>query len=527
MLVETRFDTIIIGGGAIGTCLARDLSLRGLSVLLLEQGDLAEAYTGIGREILLGGATVGLRNAKLGEICARERDIIYNIAPSLIDSCKSYAVAVTEEEIKTIERIHEFCATANIPFEQVEVSDFLNQEPNCNPAIQQIFQTHDALINPALWIIHNAQDAQSHGAKILTYCEVSHLLIEDKTVIGVQYLNNITNQKVNAYGKFVINATGPWVSSLEKDLELPSIDLQSPNIDVTTLLVLQGQPSSNLIWSPGETRIGSLLIPSLNSVILGETVNPIAIDVIGDFKPDYDTLEALYMQGEKIVPALRNYRTYRYFSIFQARSSSLHQEPIPNTLFTLLNYHQYGISGFLSIFGGNLTISRYIAEKVADEIAQEMHLISTCQTALTKLWTPDFDPLLVQSTNQIHSVIPSNVALNSQVHACSPDKIHTVCPCYAIEKSQLESVRSSLDIQKLEDYSRRTGLGWGFCLGQTCLIRLCNLESQWSDKSHSRLLSELSSTLENRWKSVLVRDPQLIRQMKLMKYMFRMGGALQ
>ena len=177
----------------------------------------------------------------------------------------------------------------------------------------------------------------------------------------------------------------------------------------------------------------------------------------------------------------------------------------------------------MSVFGGNLTISRYIAEKVADEIAQKMNLTSTCRTASTTLWTPDFDPLPAHLINQI----PPVSATNSQICACSPDTIHTVCPCNAIEKSHLESVRTSLTVQKLEDYSRRTYLGWGACLGQTCLVRLCNLESQRSSKSHSMLLSELSTTLENRWKTVLVGDPQLKRQVKLMKYMFRMGGALQ
>ena len=523
MLVETRFDTIIIGGGAIGACLARDLSLRGLSILLIEKGDLAEAYTGVCRDILLGGATVGLENAELGQICALERDIICKIAPSLLDSCKSYAVAVSEEDIKNMGRTRDFCNTAQIPFEQVNVGEFLEQEPNCNPAIQQVFQTHDVLINPALWIIHNAQDAKTHGATILTYCEVSHLLIEDKTVIGVQYLNNLTHQKVNAYGKFVINATGAWVSSLEKDLELPSIDLQSPNIDVTTLLVLQDQPSSNIIWSPGASHLSSLLIPAPNSVILGEKVHPIARDAIAEFKPDYDALEDLFTQGENLIPTIRNFRINRYFSIFRAQSSSLHQEQDPLAPYTFLDYQQYGYSGFVSVFGGNLTISRYIAEKVADEIVQKMDLTIACQTASSVLWTPDYDSPPTRLITQIHSVS----ADNSQICACTPDNIHTVCPCYAIEKTHLESVRASLDVQKLEDYSRRTYLGWGDCLGQTCLIRLCNLESQWSEKSHSILLSELSTTLENRWKTVLIEDSRLKTKLRLMKYMFYMGGALQ
>ena len=34
-------DVIVIGGGCTGTGIARDLSMRGLSVTLIERGDLA------------------------------------------------------------------------------------------------------------------------------------------------------------------------------------------------------------------------------------------------------------------------------------------------------------------------------------------------------------------------------------------------------------------------------------------------------------------------------------------------------
>lgn len=39
-------DVIIIGGGVNGTGLARDLSLRGLRVILLERNDLAFGASG-------------------------------------------------------------------------------------------------------------------------------------------------------------------------------------------------------------------------------------------------------------------------------------------------------------------------------------------------------------------------------------------------------------------------------------------------------------------------------------------------
>ena len=526
MLVETRFDAVIIGGGANGTCIARDLSLRGLSVLLLEQGDLAEAYTGVSREIL-GGASVGLENGELGQICVRERDILCKIAPNLIDSCNSYVVAVSNDDIKNIERVRKFYAAAQIPFDPVNVDEFLKQEPNCNPAIQQVFQTHETLINPALWIIYNAQDAKAHGATIQTYCEASHLLIEDKTVIGVQYLNKLTNQKINAYGKFIINATGPWVSKLEKDLELTEKNFLPPNIEVTTRIIFQDQLSSNIIWALKEDQLDSILIPAPCSMILGEKTQAISFDDIADFNPDYDDLEDLYTKGEKLIPTLRNYQAIRSISIFQARNSSSSEDQGPMAPFTLFDYTHHGYSGFLSVFGGNLTISRYIAEKVADEITQTMNVSKECETASTLLWASDLDIEATLPGQQTYSPKLSELSITSHSFACSPTTIHTICPCYNIEKSQLKSVRDTLNVQKLEDYSRRTSLGWGECLGATCLIRLCELESQWGEKSHSQLLTELSSMLETRWKTVLLGNPQLKRQIKLMKYMFRMGGALQ
>ncbi|MGB9859966.1 MAG: FAD-dependent oxidoreductase, partial [Moorellaceae bacterium] len=40
MIVETT-QVVVIGGGATGTGILRDLALRGIPAVLLEQGDLA------------------------------------------------------------------------------------------------------------------------------------------------------------------------------------------------------------------------------------------------------------------------------------------------------------------------------------------------------------------------------------------------------------------------------------------------------------------------------------------------------
>jgi glycerol-3-phosphate dehydrogenase len=49
------FDLAVIGGGINGCGIARDASGRGLSVLLVEQGDLANATSSASTKLIHGG----------------------------------------------------------------------------------------------------------------------------------------------------------------------------------------------------------------------------------------------------------------------------------------------------------------------------------------------------------------------------------------------------------------------------------------------------------------------------------------
>src|SRR5438128_11132970 len=55
MSAPSAHDVCIIGGGVTGAGIARDLSLRGLSVLLLEKGDWGAGTTGASSWMIHGG----------------------------------------------------------------------------------------------------------------------------------------------------------------------------------------------------------------------------------------------------------------------------------------------------------------------------------------------------------------------------------------------------------------------------------------------------------------------------------------
>ena len=52
---KTDYDLVVIGGGINGCGIARDAALRGLSVLLVEAKDLAQATSSASTKLIHGG----------------------------------------------------------------------------------------------------------------------------------------------------------------------------------------------------------------------------------------------------------------------------------------------------------------------------------------------------------------------------------------------------------------------------------------------------------------------------------------
>src|ERR1700722_12901364 len=84
-LANEAFDLLVIGGGITGAAIARDASLRGLSVALIERNDFAHATSAHNSKLIHGGLRY-LRNLELGLVreSLRERRIWQRIAPHLV-----------------------------------------------------------------------------------------------------------------------------------------------------------------------------------------------------------------------------------------------------------------------------------------------------------------------------------------------------------------------------------------------------------------------------------------------------------
>src|SRR5580704_10332263 len=79
------FDIAIIGGGINGTGIARDAAGRGLSVLLVEQGDLASGTSSASTKLIHGGLRyLEFHQFRLVHESLAEREVLLRSAPHII-----------------------------------------------------------------------------------------------------------------------------------------------------------------------------------------------------------------------------------------------------------------------------------------------------------------------------------------------------------------------------------------------------------------------------------------------------------
>ncbi|WP_457559716.1 anaerobic glycerol-3-phosphate dehydrogenase subunit A [Candidatus Harpocratesius sp.] len=563
MELTQDFDAIIIGGGISGAGIARDLALRGLKVILFEKKDLAEGTTGRCHGLLHSGARYVSTDPQAANECAKENEILRKIATHIIDSCGGYFIALTDEEVDYGDRFIEYCANAEIEIEEITPEKFLQLEPNCNPRIKRVFRVNDAYIDPFLLTYYNALDAKQHGAIIKTYTLVEHLILTEKEIVGVRIHDIITNEFTNIYGKIVINATGPWAALLESDLKLKN-SLQIVPTKGTLLVYKKRLVSSviNRLRLPGD---GDIIVPSHQSVILGTNAIPVNERDLDQLKTTYEEIDQLEHLGEEMLPIIKSARLIRYYTGARplVKSNLTPQNSLPQKIssnnsslynssrqFKIVDYSNEGYSGFITVFGGKLTTYRLLAEKVSDYVCHKLGIYEKCSTDTIPLPGADlpYTKKEIQELFHIDERRAADLSLkwgsfmqemgNLCITCLDSAKIETnveikgriynriICECEKVTENELKWVKEHLFVQKIDDYRRRTRQGMGICQGQFCLFKVAEMDLQWSNKTHKRIMEELKEALEERWKTEDLVDELQKRQIKLAKYMYILGGNL-
>src|SRR5690349_12312361 len=204
MTVPHTVDVLVIGGGATGAGVVRDLARRGLRALLVERGDYGTGTTGRYHGLLHSGGRYVQKDQVAARECIEENRVLRRIAPASVEDTGGYFVATPDDPDDYVNTFAANCRTAGVDCEEVDVAWLLGREPALNPRIRRAFRVPDGSIEPWQLIDATLADARRHGSEALSYQRVIGFEIVGGRIVSATLRNERDGTVSRVWTKFVV-----------------------------------------------------------------------------------------------------------------------------------------------------------------------------------------------------------------------------------------------------------------------------------------------------------------------------------
>lgn len=219
------YDLLVIGGGINGAGIARDAAGRGLSVLLVEQGDLAQATSSASTKLIHGGLRY-LEHYEFGLVrsALNEREKLLASAPHIIRPLEFILPHDPYLRPKWMIRLglylYDFLGKRAIlsASRAVNFKSHIAGTPLQNKYTSGFAYT-DCWVDDARLVTLCAIDAKEKGATIKTRTRCEKLSAE-KNIWTATLRDTDSNKEETVTARAVVNAAGPWVWELLKENSL-------------------------------------------------------------------------------------------------------------------------------------------------------------------------------------------------------------------------------------------------------------------------------------------------------------------
>ena len=219
------YDLLVIGGGINGAGIARDAAGRGLSVLLVESGDLASATSSASSKLIHGGLRyLEQYEFRLVAEALAEREILLRVAAHLASPLRFVMPHVPELRPRWMIRLGLFlydhlARRSLLPGSRPVRLDAPPYRGNLAPELRHGFAYSDCRVDDARLVVANVLDAAARGAQVRVRTEC----LSARRRAGLWEATLEGGERVSA--RAIANAAGPWVKRvLNERLAQPSAD---------------------------------------------------------------------------------------------------------------------------------------------------------------------------------------------------------------------------------------------------------------------------------------------------------------
>jgi glycerol-3-phosphate dehydrogenase len=480
------YDVVVVGGGATGTGLVRDLAMRGLRTLLVEQGDLAHGTTGRFHGLLHSGARYAVRDPHSAVECIHENRILRRVASFCVEDTGGVSCWLERDPEDYPERFEAGCRAAGIDVEEVPAARAIRDEPMLTPRLARAFWVPDATVQPFDLLAANVASAVEHGAGVRRYTRLAAVEVRAGRVAAVELANVHDGTRERVEAGVLVSAAGYWAGRVAA---LAGVELvMAPGWG--TMVIMNQRLTGRVVNRCRLPSDGDLIVPVGPVSILGTTSRTLDTD---DYEVTPEEARGIVAEAAAMVPAAATQRVLRVYAgarpLYdpgQDRSASRQL----SRSHTVLDHAQDGVENFISIVGGKLTTYRLMAEQAADVACRRLGVTAPCRTA---------DEPLPPARGAGHYTLGER--LTAREEGAGGADADLVCECELVAREAVEEVIEAQGRPPLDEMLRLLRLGMGPCQGAFCALRAAGILEQ-RRPSGAAALEPLRAFLEERMKGV-------------------------
>ncbi|MBR4151724.1 MAG: anaerobic glycerol-3-phosphate dehydrogenase subunit A [Selenomonadaceae bacterium] len=504
-----KVTVVVIGGGATGLGILRDLSMRGVKALLVEKRDLINGASSRYHGLLHSGGRYAVKDQSAARECIIENQILRKIGKSCVESCGGMFTRLDIDDPAYEELWVKGCADSGIEATPITLDEAFKLEPRLSRKhIKSAYLVPDAAIDGFRMAWQLIDSSKKYGGQVKTYTEVIGFDTVNGELRGVKVRNQFTGEEYEIACDIAVNAAGGWAGIIGK-LAGVEIGVQP---DKGTLIAFNQRIVNHVVNRLHKSSDGDIFVPHGSITILG--TSSMSVPDPEDTSTSREEVENLLKIGEQTFEDLRDFRILRTF----AGSRPLYIPPggamgrSASRGFAIVDHERDGLKGLFTIVGGKFTTFRLMAEKICDKICAKLNVKEPCRTAeepfvpevtaedkkIAKKFFPSYgmelaaDRLGAERFKRVVERLKND-----------PESRELVCECENVTRAEVEEICKEDTSFIVNDVRRRTRIGMGTCQGNFCALRAAAVFAEVGVESTAKdSLVRLREFLQGRWKGI-------------------------